>query len=293
MSGAMFPTNVKTFVASTAALVLACAPAPKPGPAQRPAETGPPSAADCDGLWARYHALVPVDPSITRDGFMARCRRSGREVLACPERVKSEMTDIVRRASDGDRAGGAGPDAGASAAEVAAREALQVRLLFRIAGPSRMGICMTRARVRFALRTGELAALAGDVTGGRLVADQEGILIAPGDYATLPWRGVNEGLTGAATPAPPGEVRVSRRPDGRVWLYFLGGLLGRHQNQVGFLYSSAPLLLTDFASNGPGPRVCLDRVAHETRPPPRYLLRCFDVVDRLSAQLVEVGNAPD
>jgi hypothetical protein len=264
--------------------MLACTPAPKPVPPQQPAETAPPSAAECEGLWARYHALVPGDTFIGRDGFIARCRRSEREVLGCPERVKSEVADIVRHVSEGNRA-----DAG----ETAPSEALQTRILFQIAGPSRMGICMTRARLRFALRTGELAALAGEVTGGRLATDRDGILIASGDYATLPWLGVNEGPAGGAVPAPPGEVRVSRRPDGRVWLYFLGGLLGRHQNQVGFLYSSAPLLPADFTSSGSAARVCLDRVAQEKHPPHRYLLRCFDVVDRLSAQLVEVGSAPD
>lgn len=72
-----------------------------------------------------------------------------------------------------------------------------------------------------------------------------------------------------------------------------------HQNQIGFLYASAPFAPGDFTSEreqqtGPArDRVCLgsDSTGHD--PAELYMLECFDVIARLSPQLIEVGAAPD
>ncbi len=114
-----------------------------------------------------------------------------------------------------------------------------------------------------------------------------------GTWATLPSRGFIEREHGVE-PAPEGEARMRRLPDGRVWIYFLGGMFGRHQNQAGFLFSSAPFDARDFHDEEGRSRVCLgasDGAA--PRPPRRYLLSCFEVLERHGPQLLELGAAPD
>jgi hypothetical protein len=167
--------------------------------------------------------------------------------------------------------------------------------LLRIGMPSRVGVCITRERARRARDNGELAELAREVSEGRLRPDERGLLVVEGEHATLPWRGVVEDATSAKL-GPPGEVRVLRKPDGRVWIYLVGGMLGRHQNQVGFLYSSRPFVPRDSEADGEGgERVCLEPEPGEgpAGPRRRYLLSCFTVIQRLAPELLEVGSAPD
>jgi hypothetical protein len=243
-----------------------------------------PSPVECEALWGRYQAVVPQDPYVDHHAFLARCARCDRAVLTCVERARAAVIELVR-GSGGPRDGGGG---------VPLDDALVERFV-RMVVPSRLGICMTRERARYAVRTGELDELARAVAAGRLVAGASGVVVAPGVHASLPWRGMVEDQR-AAQLAPAGEVRVRRLPDGRVWLYLLGGLLGRHQNQVGFLYSSGPFAPADF---GPGEggreRACIGPAGGAGDDPPgrRYLLPCFTVVERLGPQLLEVGAAPD
>jgi len=269
--------------AATSGPVLA-SPSPASGTAApaAPAVLAP-TGAECVALWDRYHALAPTDPYVERDSFVARCGRSTREVLTCPDRARAEVVDIVRQGHVPADSGSATPP-----------EAQMVHALLPGALPSRAGICMTRERVRFALGTGELETLGLEVAAGHLRPDVDGVVVAPGTLATLPALGMIERERTVAF-SPPGELRVSRRPDGRVWLYVLGGLLGRHQNQVGFLYSSGPFLTQDFASEAEGREsVCI--APNEEGQPlghGRYLLPCFTVITRLAPQLLEVGSAPD
>ena len=241
-----------------------------------------PSGDECEALWSRYHALVPDDPFVTHAELVARCARSERAVLTCLERVRAELGEIAR----GSREAG---DAGADAPS----EAQMVDMVLRVAMPGRTGICMTRERLRFALRSGELAALGAQAAAGELGAGEHGVAVVTGSAATLPWRGsVERERTWEL--GPPGEIRVVRRPDGRAWLYFLGGLLGRHQNQIGFLYSSGPLVPQDFAPDGEGhEQICLEPGEPVGAGQGRYMLSCFTIIERLSPQLLEVGSAPD
>jgi hypothetical protein len=215
---------------------------------------------------------------------VARCQRSEREVLTCPERARQEILELVRRSASDVDAGQDAPD-----------DPRTSSFLIRFAMPSRNGICMARERARFALRSRELDDLATEIGAGRLVPDADGVLVAGGRYATLPSLGIVETDRGAK-PTPPGELRVSRRPDGRTFIYILGALLGRHQNQVGFVYSSAAFRPGDFAkAEEDRKRLCLSEESEDgagTRPR-RYLLPCFDVTATLAANLLEVGAAPD
>jgi hypothetical protein len=153
---------------------------------------------------------------------------------------------------------------------------------------------MTRERLRFALGAGELRALAQEIAAARIAAGTDGVAVAAGSFATLPAVGMVEGEKSAAL-GPAGEVRVSRRADGTLWLYFLGGLLGRHQNQVGFLYSTEPFVNRDFAPEGEGHESVCIAPSEEGAPlqHERYLLPCFTLLDRLAPDLIEVGSAPD
>jgi hypothetical protein len=121
-----------------------------------------------------------------------------------------------------------------------------------------------------------------------------GMRVVTGTFATLPWRGIHETLRGVA-PAPEGEIRVARRRDGRVWIYLLGSLFGRHQNQAGFLYGSAPFVFGDFEEERDTTGRKRERVCLETPRPDGgdlYMLDCFAVTSHLSPQLVAVGAAP-
>jgi hypothetical protein len=241
-----------------------------------------PSPDECETLWARYHALVPDDPFVTHAELVARCVRSERAVLGCLERVRAELGEIARGSRDASDAGADAPS-----------EARMVEAVLRVAMPGRTGICMTRERLRFALRSGELEALGQRAAAGGLAAGEHGVAAVTGDAATLPWRGSVE-LERSWEIGPPGEIRVARRPDGRAWLYFLGGLLGRHQNQVGFLYSSGPFVAQDFAPDGEGhEQICLEPGEPVGAGQGRYMLSCFTIIERSSSQLLEVGSAPD
>ena len=88
---------------------------------------------------------MPEDFYVDRDGFLARCTHSDQGVLTCVERARQEVQEIERLA-------------GVPAAPSA------LRMLM----PSRWGSCVTRERLQFALRTGELAALARMVASGDL-----------------------------------------------------------------------------------------------------------------------------
>jgi hypothetical protein len=239
-----------------------------------------PSPAECESLWRRYHSEVEDDPYVTHEQFVARCAKSDRAVLECPERARAELEKLAKSSSEED-------DAGAPPVDL-------MPLLVRIGMPSRNGICMTRERLRFALQSGELEALGHDAALGRLHPDADGFAVLRGDRATLPSRGIVE-TERSAELGPFGETRVDVRADGRAWLYFLGGLLGRHQNQVGFLYSSAPFVDADFRAEEGGQRVCLDSSGRDAGAgqPARYLLGCFTLIERMAPNLIEVGSAPD
>ena len=262
---------------SSAVGAPASAPAAAPQAAAVP--SGPPSASACEGLWSEYHGIVPESPYLDHDGLVARCTRSEPAVLGCVGRTKAETEAMLAGLDD------AGPP-----------EPLPPGILaFFMA--TRIGVCLTRERLLFALHTGELGRLAREVASGGPAEGPFGTRVVAGSYATLPWPGFHEGER-TAEPAPPGEIRVSRRKDGRVWLYFLGALLGRHQNQIGFLYADAPFVPADFSPE-PGSQggrateeVCLD---HGESPEPRklYMLTCFTVLERMSPQLIEVGASPD
>jgi len=236
----------------------------------------PPSDAECRALWQRYHAEVPDDPFVTESRFVGRCQHSERSVLECPERAREELSKLLRQSSDAD----AGPP-----------EPEVERMILRVGMPSRTGLCVTRARVSFARASGELSALAAEIDAGHLTPDADGVVLASGGWATLPSVGMVE--TGrTAELGPVGELRVGRTSGGRVWIYVLGALLGRHQNQVGFVYSSAPFVAADFREPAPGDKeICLPRDADAGSD--RYLLWCFHVVEQHAADLVEVGAAPD
>ena len=163
--------------------------------------------------------------------------------------------------------------------------------------PPRMAICMARERLFFAQRSGELDALANDVATKKWKVTPDGVVVVDGAYATLSSQGYVEldGRDGSG-PAPAGEVRVRTTSDGRVWLYFLGGLLGRHQNQGGFIFSSRPFVSSDFErKDATHERVCIGagNDSSGAKKGERYLLPCFSVVTRHSPQLIEVGAAPD
>jgi hypothetical protein len=277
-SGGHPPTPSAT--GAPAAAPSALAPA---GWAAQPRSLRWPTPPECEALWERYHAVVPDDPYVARDSFIARCSRSTRQVLTCPERAREQVIDIVRQ-SPFERDGGIeGPP-----------EEQVVGALLHVAMPSRTGICIARERLRFALDAGELASLAREAAAGRWAPGEHGLVVVDGTFATLPSLGMVEEKRSTKL-GPPGEVRLGRRADGRVWLYFLGGLLGRHQNQVGFVYSSAPFVDHDFAPEPEGhQQLCLEPNEQGRAPRQRrYMLSCFTVVDRLSPQLIEVGSAPD
>jgi hypothetical protein len=238
-----------------------------------------PSAAECEALWLRYRAEVPGDPFVAHDGFVARCERSDRDVLRCPEHAKQEARALLRQV-DADY-GGEAPSAE------------QEAWFLRLAMPSRHAICVARERVRFAAGSGELAAIASDVASGRLRPGEHGVVVMSGASSTLPSVGLVEGGKGPGEIGPAGELRAFRRPGGRVWIYVLGGLLGRHQNQVGFLYSSGPFVPGDFREGEGGAQVCLEPGSEPGTRATRYMLSCFGIVRRLDPALVEVGAAPD
>lgn len=245
----------------------------------RPPGRAGPTPARCQALWDRYHAQAPEDPYTDAHSFVARCTRSDPAVLDCLERARGEIEHIATSTSE--FADGGAPDP------------RLLGMLLRFALPSRMAICTTRERLRSALHSGELQAIARDVATGKLVPDDDGVVVLRGARASLPARGVIEHMDSAEA-APPGEIRVARRADGSVLLYFLGGLLGRHQNQVGFAYSSVPFTGLERGEEGE-PAVCFpgrapDRAPDRSR---RYLLGCLTVTDRLAPQLFEVGAAPD
>ncbi len=233
--------------ASHAVVVASATPSAAPAPPVVAAARAP-SSSDCEALWSRYHAAAPEDPYVNRTTFVARCTRSTPAVLGCIERAHQEIKDMMHGATEGLDAGASGPS-----------EPLMLEMMLRLALPSRMGICMTRERLRFALGSGELDALARDVVAGRLSPDKQGVAIASGPAATLSSRGFAEHASSVVL-APEGEVRVSRRPGGNVWLYFLGGLFGRHQNQAGFVYATTPFSARDFNPGEDGrDELCLAR----------------------------------
>jgi hypothetical protein len=241
---------------------------------------GPPSAPACEGLWTDYHALVPESPYVDHDGFVARCARSEPAVLSCVVRTSADIQAMLDRFADPD----AGPEPSADR-------------FVAFAMATRIGVCLTGERLRFALRTGELDGLVRDLASDARAEGPFGTRVVTGTYATLPWRGVHEHKRTAES-APPGEIRVARKPDGRVWIYFLGALLGRHQNQIGFLYSSAPFLPADFKSEAdpenPGrAEVCLGTSPRRDQPTDLYMHDCFGVVERIAPQLIQVGATPD
>jgi hypothetical protein len=150
-SGGHPPTPSAT--GAPAAAPSALAPA---GSASAAIAAGPPTPPECEALWERYHAVVPDDPYVARDSFIARCSRSTRQVLTCPERAREQVIDIVRQ-SPFERDGGIeGPP-----------EEQVVGALLHVAMPSRTGICIARERLRFALDAGELASLAARPRHGR------------------------------------------------------------------------------------------------------------------------------
>ena len=258
------------------------APALSAAPAAGEASPAPPTAAECEGLWSAYHDIVPESPFVDHDTLVARCVRSERAVLGCVDRTKAEIVAMFTEKL--------APDAGPP-------EPISPRFLTFAVG-TRIGVCLTRERLQLAQRTGELTRLAREIASDGVPDGPHGTRVVAGSYATLPWRGMHE-LGRTAEPAPPGEIRVSRRPDGRVWIYFLGALLGRHQNQMGFLYAGAPFVPGDFKSEegsegGPArERVCLESDAGGPDPAKLYMLSCFHVVEHLSPQLLQVGAAPD
>jgi hypothetical protein len=257
-------------------------PTSAPGASARAAAASPapPSLPACEGLWREYHAIVPESPYVDHDGLVARCTRSEPAVLGCVARTKAVAEDIVARVADSMDAGPPEP--------------VSPRFLQMVVG-TRIGACVTRERLLFAERTGELGRLVHEIASGSATEGPYGTRVVGGSYATLPWRGVHEGPRSAER-APEGEIRVSRRKDGRVWLYFLGALLGRHQNQIGFVYGDAPFVATDFspeAGEGGGPAresVCLEDGEREHGG--LFMLSCFTVEERLSPQLIQVGAAP-
>jgi hypothetical protein len=265
--------------AKSAPIVIPSAPASATAGTKAGSASKPPAPSECEALWQRYHAEVE-DPYVTHQVFVARCARSSRAVLECPERARAELEEIVGGVA-------ATMDGGGPPSEL-------MPGLIRIGLPSKNGICMTRERLRFALESGELEALGRDAAAGRLHPDAEGVVVLDGDRATLPSRGFVEHEHGGDF-GPFGEVRVDLRPDGRAWLYFLGGLLGRHQNQVGFLYSTAPFGDSDFRAEDEHQGVCLDSPARDADAggPARYLLSCFTLIEHIAPNLLEVGSAPD
>jgi len=237
----------------------------------------PPAPPACENLWNDYHALVPDTPYVDHDAFVDRCKRSEPAVLGCIERTKAETMTMFTTEVE--------PDAGP--ADVPTR-------FLAFAEATRGGVCFTEERLKFALRTGELDRLAHEIASDPAADGPYGIRVVTGTYATLPWRGIHEEKGGADT-APPGEIRVAHRSGGRIWLYFLGALLGRHQNQIGFLYSNAPFVPADFTSEKTyrgeqQTEVCLD--SHIPKNTKLYMLDCFTVQERLTPQLIEVGASP-
>jgi hypothetical protein len=239
-----------------------------------------PSAAECESLWSRYREQAPNDPFVSHAWFVARCQQSDRAVLTCPERVRAELLAMLRQSREAEDAG---VNAGAEPGEESA--------LLRFGMPSRHGICMARERVRFALRSGELRELERRVAGGSLQPGQHGVVVVKGTSATLPSVGFVE-IGHHFEMAPVGELRAFKKPDGRVWIYVLGALLGRHQNQVGFLHSSGPFVPGDFRRSDEGESICLEPESDEGSRPQRYMLTCFQVISRLAPELLEIGAAP-
>ncbi len=225
--------------------------------------------------------MVPESPFVDHDTFVARCVRSEVAVLGCVARTKADVMQMFEASVSRE----AGPP-----------EPVPARIIaFAVA--MRIGVCLTRERLQFALRTGELDRLAREVASDGVTAGPHGTRVVGGSYATLPWRGMHEAES-TVEPAPPGEIRVVHRPEGRVWIYFLGALLGRHQNQIGFVYASAPFVPADFKrEQEPGDpareRVCLDTDREGHDPSELYMLNCFTVAEHLSPQLIQVGAAPD
>ncbi|MBI5535789.1 MAG: hypothetical protein HY898_23930 [Deltaproteobacteria bacterium] len=276
------------FAFATAGCPRANAPLPGASPDKPKPDRSvdPPTVAQCEALWVRYHGMMPDDPYVAHDAFVARCNRSEPAVLQCPEQARAKVVEIVRET-------GKELDAGPSAAE----EQSLIEMLSRVGMPPHNSICMARERLRYALRTGELAALGKLAGSGTLHLGEHGTVVVQGTYATLATTGIVE-RERAAELGPEGEIRIKTWPDSRVWIYFLGGLLGRHQNQVGFLYSTTPFAKEDFRKDGDDGReqVCIQGTGEDERAPGkgmRYMLSCFTVVDRLSPQLIEVGSAPD
>ena len=258
----------------------------------------PTSAADCEALWTRFHAKAPKVPNSEHELFVARCGRSERAVLTCPERVLADAADRMRKSAE--MMSEAKIQSADGTISTPAAEPVTDAELARFSAeylPSRMELCMARERLLFAQRSGELDALAKDVAASKWKISKDGVVVVDGTYATLPSQGYIElGGRDGSGPAPPGEVRVRTTEDGRVWLYFLGLLLGRHQNQSGFVFSSGPFVPGDFErEDATHESICIGAGDEYSgaKKGERYLLPCFRVGPHHSPQLIEVGAAPD
>ena len=186
-----------------------------------------------------------------------------------------------------------GLDAGASGPS----EPLMLEMMLRLALPSRMGICMTRERLRFALGSGELDALARDVVAGRVSPNKQGVAESRAVPRPRSRREASRSTRAPSCSRP--RARCASRGDRAetcgctFWAACSGATRTRPASCTRRRRSALGTSTRAKRSRRavPGPR----REGGEQRRNPsyRYLLSCFTVINHLAPRLLEVGAAPD